>query len=72
MLVKIEGFFFLVKYEVVFCDLQIFLIEVDILFIFLDKKIMFDVMIVIKIFSDCGIKSLGDFEVQYIFDLDVK
>lgn len=72
MLVKIEGFFLLVKYEVVCCDLQSSLTEADILSTLPDKKTTLDVMTVTKILSDRGTKSLGDFEVQYIFDPDAK
>lgn len=65
-------FFFLVKYEVVSCDLQSSLTEADILSTLPDKKTTLDVMTVTKILSDRGTKSLGDFEVQYIFDPDAK
>lgn len=71
MFVKIEGFF-LVKCEVVCCDLQSSLTEADILSTLPDKKTTLDVMTVTKILSDRGTKSLGDFEVQYIFDPDAK
>lgn len=66
------GVFFLVKYEVVCCDLQSSLTEADILSTLPDKKTTLDVMTVTKILSDRGTKSLGDFEVQYIFDPDAK
>lgn len=64
--------FFLVKYEVFSCDLQSSLTEADILSTLPDKKTTLDVMTVTKILSDRGTKSLGDFEVQYIFDPDAK
>lgn len=60
------------KYEVVCCDLQSSLSEADILSTLPDKKTTLDVMTVTKILSDRGTKSLGDFEVQYIFDPDAK
>lgn len=65
-------FFFFVKYEIVSCDLQTSLTESDILYTLPDKKTTLDVMTVTKILSDRGTKSLGDFEVQYIFDPDAK
>ncbi|XP_060063432.1 allene oxide synthase-lipoxygenase protein-like isoform X3 [Ylistrum balloti] len=42
--------------------------EKDILKALPDKPTTLDVMVVTKILSDKGTKSLGDFEVQYIFD----
>lgn len=48
------------------------LTEEDILMTLPDKKTTLDVMTVTKILSDRGTKSLGDFEVQYIFDPDAK
>jgi len=33
-----------------------------------DKPTTLDVMVVTKILSDKGTNSLGDFEVQYVFD----
>lgn len=48
------------------------LTEADILSTLPDKKTTLDVMTVTKILSDRGTKSLGDFEVQYIFDPDAK
>lgn len=65
-------FFFLWNIKFVSCDLQTSLTEADILYTLPDKKTTLDVMTVTKILSDRGTKSLGDFEVQYIFDPDAK
>nr|XP_022324225.1 allene oxide synthase-lipoxygenase protein-like isoform X3 [Crassostrea virginica] len=48
------------------------LTEEDILATLPDKKTTLDVMTVTKILSDRGTNSLGNFEVQYIFDPDAK
>lgn len=69
---ELKYFLFFVKYEIVSCDLQTSLTESDILYTLPDKKTTLDVMTVTKILSDRGTKSLGDFEVQYIFDPDAK
>ncbi|XP_046331731.1 polyunsaturated fatty acid 5-lipoxygenase-like [Haliotis rufescens] len=42
--------------------------EADILNVLPDKERTFDAMIVTKILSQKGVNSLGDFEVQYVFD----
>lgn len=48
------------------------LTEAHILATLPDKRTTLDIMTVTKILSDRGTKSLGDFEVQYIFDPDAK
>ncbi|XP_046577728.1 polyunsaturated fatty acid lipoxygenase ALOX12-like [Haliotis rubra] len=40
----------------------------DVLHALPDKKTTFDIMVVTKLLSSKGVKSLGDFEVQYVFD----
>lgn len=46
--------------------------ESDILVALPDKPTTLDIMTVTKILSDKGTNSLGDFEVQYIFDPPAK
>jgi arachidonate 5-lipoxygenase len=46
--------------------------ESDILAALPDKQTTLDIMTVTKILSDKGTNSLGDFEVQYIFDPPAK
>jgi len=46
--------------------------ETDILNMLPDKPTTLDMMIVTKILSQRGTKSLGDFEVQYIFEPEAR
>ncbi|XP_046342930.1 polyunsaturated fatty acid 5-lipoxygenase-like [Haliotis rufescens] len=41
---------------------------VDILHTLPDRNVTFDIMVVTKMLSSKGVKSLGDYEVQYVFD----
>lgn len=41
---------------------------VDILQTLPDRNVTFDIMVVTKMLSSKGVKSLGDYEVQYVFD----
>ena len=52
--------------------LQRELTEEDILRTLPDKETTLDIMTVTKILSDRGTKSLGDFEVQYVFEPEAK